>query len=67
MNLRDKVIVVTGAASGIGEACARLFAHEGAKVVLGDRDGVRGKHVAAAIESQQQQPEEAVAGSEDVL
>lgn len=52
MNLRDKVIVVTGAASGIGEACARLFAQEGAKVVLADRDEVRGKQGAAAIVSQ---------------
>ena len=52
MNLRDKVIVVTGAASGIGEACARLFAQEGAKVVLADRDEPRGKQVAAAIDSQ---------------
>lgn len=32
--LRGKVVVVTGASGGIGTACARLFAREGAKLVL---------------------------------
>lgn len=36
MRLVDKVIVVTGAALGMGQAMARLFASEGAKVVAGD-------------------------------
>ena len=36
-----KVAVVTGAASGIGFACARRFALDGAQVVLGDVDGDR--------------------------
>jgi NAD(P)-dependent dehydrogenase (short-subunit alcohol dehydrogenase family) len=35
--LQDRVAIVTGAASGIGRASARLFAAEGAKLVLGDR------------------------------
>src|SRR5262249_18130832 len=38
MRLRDKVAVVTGAASGIGRATATLFAHEGARLVLNDID-----------------------------
>jgi NAD(P)-dependent dehydrogenase (short-subunit alcohol dehydrogenase family) len=50
-NLSDKVIVITGAASGIGEACSRLFAQEGAKVVLADRDETGGKNVVAAIKA----------------
>ena len=36
MRARDKVVIVTGAGSGIGEATARLFLKEGAKVVLSD-------------------------------
>lgn len=34
----DKVVIVTGAASGIGEGAARRFAAEGARLVLGDKD-----------------------------
>lgn len=37
LNIQDKVIVITGASSGIGEATARLLASRGAKVVLGAR------------------------------
>jgi NADP-dependent 3-hydroxy acid dehydrogenase YdfG len=36
-NIEDKVVVVTGASSGIGEATAQLLAQRGAKVVLGAR------------------------------
>ena len=39
--LRDKVIVITGASSGIGEAMAKEYAAQGAKVVLGARDAFR--------------------------
>lgn len=35
--LKDKVIVITGASSGIGEAMARAYAAEGARVVMGAR------------------------------
>jgi len=37
MDIRGKVIIVTGASSGIGEATARQFAREGARVVLAAR------------------------------
>ncbi|MBE9610747.1 3-oxoacyl-ACP reductase FabG [Chitinilyticum piscinae] len=42
MRLKDKVSIITGAASGIGEATARKFAAEGAKVVVCDvnKEGV---------------------------
>jgi NADP-dependent 3-hydroxy acid dehydrogenase YdfG len=36
-NIQDKVIVITGASSGLGEAAARLLAAHGAKLVLGAR------------------------------
>ena len=36
-NITDKVVVITGASSGIGESTAKLLAEHGAKVVLGAR------------------------------
>jgi NAD(P)-dependent dehydrogenase (short-subunit alcohol dehydrogenase family) len=36
MRLQDKIAIVTGAASGMGAATARLFAREGAKVIVAD-------------------------------
>lgn len=42
MRLKDKVAIVTGAASGIGKAAARLFRDEGAIVVAADRDAGEG-------------------------
>lgn len=49
MRLRDKVAIVTGAAAGMGAATARLFAREGAIVVLTDIDEKDGPAVAADI------------------
>ena len=49
--LQDKVAIVTGAAMGMGEATARLFAQAGAKVIVADFNDDKGKAVAADIES----------------
>ena len=49
MRLKDKVAIVTGAASGIGRAAAVLFAKEGAKVVVADYDESGGKETANMI------------------
>ncbi len=47
--IENKVIVITGASSGIGEATALLLAKRGAKVVLGARGGQRLEALAARI------------------
>jgi NAD(P)-dependent dehydrogenase (short-subunit alcohol dehydrogenase family) len=47
--VRDKVAVVTGGASGIGEATVRLFASEGAIVHVLDLDGAGAARVAEAV------------------
>lgn len=49
MRLDQKVAVITGAAHGIGRASALLFAREGARVVVVDRDEMAGQEVTAAI------------------
>jgi len=41
MDVAGKVVVITGASMGIGEAIAKLFADEGARVVLLSRDAAR--------------------------
>ena len=45
--LDGKAGIITGAASGIGAACARLLAREGAKLVLTDLDQAGGERIAA--------------------
>jgi glucose 1-dehydrogenase len=47
--LEDRVIVVTGAAQGIGEACVRVLAADGAAVALWDVDDTRAAALAAEL------------------
>lgn len=47
--IQHKVVIITGASSGIGEATARLLAGRGAKVVLGARREDRLKRIADEI------------------
>lgn len=49
--LQNKVALITGATGGIGAAAAKLFAHEGAKIVLADIDEKNGKALAHEIGS----------------
>ena len=52
MRLKDKITIVTGAAHGIGKAIARVFAQEGAFVLLADVDDGEGEKAAAEITKQ---------------
>ena len=47
--LSGRVCIVTGGAQGIGEACIRRFAREGAQVVIADIDDARGAALAAEL------------------
>jgi NAD(P)-dependent dehydrogenase (short-subunit alcohol dehydrogenase family) len=47
--LQDKVAIVTGSGTGLGEAIARAFADEGARLVISDRDVDAAKAVAASL------------------
>ena len=50
MRLPDKCALITGGAAGIGEATARLFAKEGARVLVADRDKSAAEAVAASLD-----------------
>jgi NADP-dependent 3-hydroxy acid dehydrogenase YdfG len=62
-HIQGKVIVITGASSGLGEATARLLAAEGARVVLGAR---RAGRLQALVAELAQQGHEAIAVGTDV-
>jgi 3(or 17)beta-hydroxysteroid dehydrogenase len=63
MRLRRKVVLITGAASGIGEATAAACVAEGARVAVTDRDGEGAERVADRL---QQQGGEAISLTLDV-
>jgi NAD(P)-dependent dehydrogenase (short-subunit alcohol dehydrogenase family) len=50
MRLQDQVAIITGAASGIGAGTAEVFAEQGARLVLVDRDGDRLEATAMEVE-----------------
>src|SRR3984957_3808972 len=49
MSFAGKAVLVTGSTTGIGEACARLFAESGAKVMVSGRRSAAGQAVVEAI------------------
>ncbi|MFO1518345.1 MAG: SDR family NAD(P)-dependent oxidoreductase [bacterium] len=50
--LQDKIALITGAGRGIGAACARVFAREGARVAIASRTETELKEVARSIEKE---------------
>jgi NAD(P)-dependent dehydrogenase (short-subunit alcohol dehydrogenase family) len=51
MSFQGKVVLVTGSTTGIGEACARVFAESGAAVMVSGRNNERGQSVVETIRS----------------
>lgn len=64
--LDGKVAVITGGASGMGEATARLFIEEGARIVIGDVQADRVQAVAASLGADCVPVRSDVTSSEDV-
>ncbi len=48
-SIKNKIVLITGASSGFGEACARLFAENGAKLILAARRDEKLKSIAAEL------------------
>ena len=57
MHLKDKVAVVTGAASGIGKEIARTFADAGAKVAIADLNAAEAHAAVDELNSPDRGPE----------
>jgi NAD(P)-dependent dehydrogenase (short-subunit alcohol dehydrogenase family) len=50
MQIKDKVFVITGGASGLGAACARMIAEQGGKAVIADLHDEAGEALAAKLQ-----------------
>ncbi|MFP3861127.1 MAG: SDR family oxidoreductase [Bacteroidales bacterium] len=50
--MKDKVVIVTGASSGIGKACVYRFANQGAKVIFGARNKEKIEEIALDLKNQ---------------
>ncbi len=48
-SLQDKVAIITGGSYGIGAGIARVFASQGAKIVIAARDEARGEKIGAEL------------------
>lgn len=53
VSIKDKIVLITGASSGIGEACARVFAQAGAKLILNARRQERLDQLADGLRKKQ--------------
>ncbi len=66
MDLQNKVALVTGGASGLGEACVRRFTRLGMKAVILDRDAERGKALVGELGDSVQYAQADVTSESDV-
>jgi meso-butanediol dehydrogenase/(S,S)-butanediol dehydrogenase/diacetyl reductase len=67
MSLRDRVVLITGAAGGIGAATARRFAADGARLVLSDMNGEAVKKLAGELGQAAIQTDVTRAGDVDAM
>jgi NAD(P)-dependent dehydrogenase (short-subunit alcohol dehydrogenase family) len=65
VRLKDKITLITGAGSGMGREAARLFAQEGARVVVSDIDPARAKAASEWV-NQAANPDSSIAVTADV-
>ncbi len=52
IQLKDKIVFITGASSGIGQSCAKAFAAQGAKLILAARRAERLEELAAGLKKE---------------